>query len=205
MRFPETTSLIVSAVGNLFLVGLFTQALLFPEDNVKFIFNSGMLIFLVEFLSLHSSGMIFSPEARTVQSRKLFLLWKIFTVPIKFILVGVYLLFMLVFGFAFQNWAVPVVFMISLGAKYFGKKTHTHHTSAGISVLLLIGTVFIVTLLAPLWSVLFPFPESVLQQKMSGSSGIWVDIPQTMLVWGILYYGLLGIIEVISFRRQKES
>lgn len=39
--------------------------------------------------------------------------------------------------------------------------------------------------------ILIPFPEAIYAAKPANSSGTFVDVPQTLLVWGVVYYAAL--------------
>ena len=52
-------SLLVAIATNLFLVGLFYSALINPIHFKDFIYKTGIMIFMIEFMSLHLSGMFF--------------------------------------------------------------------------------------------------------------------------------------------------
>lgn len=69
----EISTLIISLAGTVFLGGLFLTALLNPTANAAFIFKAGMLVYLMEFLSIHSSAMAtgFAPRGKDKERSKL--------------------------------------------------------------------------------------------------------------------------------------
>jgi len=46
--------LVAAIAGNAILAGVFIRALLYPADNAEFIVNTSALIFVIEFLAIHS-------------------------------------------------------------------------------------------------------------------------------------------------------
>lgn len=58
--FSKILSLLISVSGNALLMWFFLQALFSPIEHAEFIFNTGVLLFLVEFLSIHSGFMVFN-------------------------------------------------------------------------------------------------------------------------------------------------
>lgn len=217
-------SLIISVGGNLSLAFLFARALLFPLEHLEFVLNTGMLLFLIEFLSIHSSGMamgianqekepkerdpriIFSSSVKGFGTQG-------FRTPgprqTKIILIAVYAAFTVAFGFALKNAVLPLVFFVGLIAKFFGQRlsgvSGDEHPGRverfGISVVLLIFLAFFVTIFSPFLAMLFPFPSEV---RPSGS-GSWVDFPQSPIVWGALYYFSLAVIDAAFYLKRENT
>ena len=110
--------LVMSLIGNFFLCGLFLNTLLHPQANV--IFRTGMLIYLIEFLSIHSSGIAFGMRRKErVEQHAQFppqfftrrLYRNILQANRKITLVGFYAVFALALGYAFKNWSLPFYFL----------------------------------------------------------------------------------------------
>ena len=59
----------MATAPNLILVGLFYSALIRPVDFKGFIYKTGLMIYIIEFMSLHSSGMFFG-AAQKKKTRK---------------------------------------------------------------------------------------------------------------------------------------
>lgn len=195
--FEKILSLLLAIAGNIFLVGIFIGALLFPERHADFIFKSGLLIFVIEFMSIHSSGMFASDKiditigSRTKRSGHWF--W-------RFFMIFIYSSFVGAFGIAVGNYFLPLMYFVSLISKVFVNRAAARPMPMFVSIPLLLFSVGFVAATAEWWASLFPFPEEVLGQKLPGSRGLFVDQPQTLLVWGIVYYFLLAVIELLLFR-----
>lgn len=173
----EVVSSAAGAIFYLPIILMYLYALLFPELNADFIFNFGMLIFLLEFLNIHSSGMILG-----------------FGRPGGYLLVIIYAAFVGVFGAIFGNWMVLGIFIASIAAKTLHTRERSREEIGkviGVNIMVYLLSVFAVSFLSPLWAFLFPFSEEVLAQKMPGSSGLFVEVPQTLLVWGLTYFSIL--------------
>lgn len=175
--------LVVSLINYGVILYLFVGALLAPEQNINFIYNVGVFIFLTEFLSMHSSGML-SGHQRLSQ---------------KVLLLGVYLIFVVAWSFATQTFYPAVIFALSLVAKAFDKTPD--RASVATSFFMILGTVVVTVLLSPLIVFAFEFPQSVLNQAPANSSGMFVEQPQTLLVWGILYYAGMIFLQIRAHRK----
>lgn len=144
--FGQILSLILAVSGNLFLARIFFIPLLDPLRDHAFIFQTGGLIWLIEFLSLHSSGMLSSEEAR--MNKKVWLFEGIkenknFRVPIKFILVPLYAIFATGLGLMAHNWRVPFAFFIGVVSKSFGNKAVPDSARIAFSFLLYLYLTFL--------------------------------------------------------------
>jgi hypothetical protein len=179
MQYQKTiTRLFVAIISYGFIIFLFSRALVSPEDNINFIFNVGIFIFLTEFLSMHSAVMFSNPKWNLLQ--KLFLL-------------SVYLIFVLVGSYVTHSFYPGLIFALSLVAKsFYGSNTNQYRLI--FPAFIFMGTAFFSVIMASVITIVFPFPAAVLSQKDPNSSGVFVDQPQTLLVWGILYYiGLIAM------------
>lgn len=202
-------SFFLALFGNLSLGGMFLFAFLSPSRYADFVLRTGMLIFLIEFLSVHSSGMAFGVRKREGKggSRQFVLRVKgpgggILQRNPKFTLIGLYSTFVVTFALIFQNWFLPLYFFVSLLAKFFGAKGRTSNLRVGLPLLLFLGTTFFTVFFGGFLAKLFPIPPYVLGERLPGSSGLFVDTPQTFLVWGILYFFLMSISEVFLFAKE---
>lgn len=184
----------MSVAANLSLAAVFGRALLSPEDQVDFIFRTGVLVFLIEFLSVHSGFLLIG---LTGDAKSL---------AIKIPLLAVYAIFVFGFGAVSKNMYLPLIFFLGLIAKFFAQKATHNPILPILSVPLLILSVIVVVFALPeRLEALFPFPEAVMAQKPAGSSGDFVDRPQTLLAWGVLYYTVIAIMSVIAFLFSKRS
>lgn len=210
--FSHALWLIISVGGNLSLSWFFLAALLSPLEHAEFIKNTSILIFLIEFLSIHSSGfaMGFSNQEKKPEERdpriKFYAVGKgvgeMSPFKTKLLLIGIYSAMVIGFGFSVGNWTLPFIFFISLIAKFFGQRASDSSGPErfGISVILLIFLTILTTLFSSFWGILFPFPSEV----RPFGSGTWVDYPQDVVLWGVLYYFSLAVIDVaFYFKREK--
>lgn len=204
-------SLTVSLAGNLFLGGLFFTALVNPQ-NTEFIFRTGMLIYFVEFLSIHSSGMAFGARKKERGDNDLRVIFhfaargpgkNILQQNPKYTLVFFYAIFVFSLGLIFKNWYVPIYFLISLITKFFEKKALRDNLQIGLPILLFLLSTFVAVFAFPILLKLFPFPPKFSQYRMSGSSGLFVDYPQVLMVWGVTYFLSLSIVEIILFFKKR--
>jgi len=197
----STPAFALSIGGNVILAGVFLSALLDPIAHVNLIVGTGIWIFLIEFLSIFVSGGVGRAGAR---------LGSIMANTVGFFVVSI---FALAFGWGlFRNLSLPLIFLGSTATKVFGKKATAEQTSGAHSILILLGSVFIVfVVLSPeLLTTIFPFPEEFAQyvptdwatRRASGEiSGEFIDRPQTMLAWGVIYFTLTAVTNLVLFKK----
>jgi len=185
MSLKESTSSIIAAAFNIPIIAMFTYALLFPEQNTEFIFGFGVLIFLLELMNISSSGFALGPKA-----------------GLAYVVLLFYAVFIGMFGFIFGNWAAIGLFVASMVGRFIqgiGRKNIDRKkigNEIGKQIFIFLISVFVIIFLAPLWEIIFPFSAEVLAEKLPRSSGLFVEIPQTLLVWGISYYSLMTILDL---------
>jgi hypothetical protein len=185
------SALVAAVIGNLIIIFPFAKALLDPLNNIEFIFNTAPLLFIVEFLSIHSAGMLLSNSSKQMGKARYFL-------------IPFYTLFALGMGLAVGNIYPPVVFLLSLVVKLtFHRATPEGEVKIIVDAIVLVSTVFAVVIFADFLSSIFPFSNEVMRQKPTVSAGFFVDTPQTALIWGLLYYGLAIFFEVKRFKNPK--
>lgn len=196
-----TLVLILSVGGNLFLAGWFLSALLNPIAHINFIVQTGIWIFLVEFFSIFVSGF----GEKSIQFRFV----NILSTAFMFSTIAI---FALVFGWLFLGSIyLPLIFLGSTLAKIFGQQATSGESYRIYAIPLLLGSTLAVFMIGPeFWVNLFPFPENFSQFQPadwakrieSGEiSGEFVERPQTMLVWGVIYFVLAAVIEFILFKK----
>ena len=66
--------------------------------------------------------------------------------------------------------------------------------------MLLLST-FIVVFGAKLIAGWFPLPAEVTSARPPGQSGLFIDTPQTLMAWGVLYFMFMTVCELIIFRK----
>jgi hypothetical protein len=146
-----------------------------------------MFIFLTEFLSIHSSVLLSAPKK---------------TLPKIFALI-VYVIFVLIISFATHTYYPAIIFIFSLMAKLF----HSPRDNLQLigPTIIFMGSVFITIFASSTIKSTFVFSQQVLDQKTKGSSGLFVDTPQTLLVWGMLYYTGLIVFQVWEYTKASQS
>lgn len=201
----KPSALSVSLGGNIVLAGLFLRALLNPLAHAAFITQTGLWLFLVEFLSIFvagagRSGSRFRRVGDVVSGAAGFL---------------VVAAFAMLFGWGFLgNIYLPLIFLGSTLTKIAGRKAAEDNSSLAFSIPLLLGSLVIVFfVLGPELLVrLFPFPEDfnqyapadwVEKHERGDISGEFVDRPQTLLAWGVIYYSLSAAVELAFFLRAR--
>ena len=192
-------SLVAAVATNLFLAVLFYNALTNPVDYKDFIYKTGIMIFMVEFMSLHSSGMFFGAAQKKQKTGKI-----VMTPRVKMALVAFYGLFVTVFASFTGQWLIALYFVVSLVSKAVYSRSidaeqRMAPVAAGIAMLLL--SVFLVVFGAGLLSGWFPFPVEVKAARPSGQSGLFINTPQTLMAWGVIYFVLMSVCEITIFRK----
>lgn len=206
--FSNIISIVISVAGNLSLAWIFLRALIYPFEHAEFIFNTGLLFFLVEFLSVHSSGMFINmPHGRDDATAEKWLSgwsdprigkWlgvrgtKIFILSIYTLLVGI-------FAAVFKNWFIPGYFFISLTSKIFGRRAIPHKWIIFAQIFIFLGSLVLIGMLSEQIVHFFPLPPEIFVHKPPAASGTFVDNPQTLLVWGVFYFSLLILLEIALF------
>lgn len=205
----STTAAVLSIGSNLFLAWLFLRALLRPLANIDFIVQTGIWLFIVEFLSIFVS--IGKGERTSMRLG----FTGFFVGTVGFLMISA---FAIVFGWLFLgNIYLPIIFLSSTLAKIFSQQaTHERSEVLAFSIPLLLGSLFIVFFIfgPEFWVKLFPFPENFDQYtpvdwaektRHGDISGEFVERPQTMLVWGIIYYLFAAAIEFFFFMKRRKN
>lgn len=178
--------IILSLSGNIYLIWLFVSALIFPYKNIEFLSSIGPAIFVIEFLSVHASGMAqgnFDSKTRL----KLIFFYLAFLVPI--------------FSIS-KSWNLVTVFVISIVSKILFRATSNSDKFTVYSVFAIFGTFFIL-FFSFIWNMLFKLPSALQNELASRGKGLVYESPQTFMVWGIVYFSLLTFIEI--YLKSKEG
>jgi len=193
-------SLAISLVGNLFLAGLFLSAALFPGNSAKFIFDTGALIFMVELFGISASMFSLGFHGTGTQALT-------FGNQSRALYIGILLFFMGAMALIYNAWFLFLYFLVSLISKFYGRKSAPDPQKIGMVVILLIFTLFLTSIAAPLLKILMPLPQEIFEYSPAGGGdGLWLSAPQTIIAWGVLYYFLLAAIELEFYlvpRNQK--
>jgi len=199
----RTGSLLLAIATNLFLVGVFYSALINPVDYKDFIYKTGIMIFMIEFMTLHSSGMLFGSAQKAQKEGK-----RRFGLKEKIGLFVFYNLFVVVFAAQTGQWLAAVYFAVSLASKAIYSRSidaeqRLAPVAAGIAMLLL--STFLVVFGAKLIAGWFPLPAEVRAARPSGQSGLFISTPQTLMMWGVLYFMLMTVCEMAIFRKSVKQ
>ncbi|MEI6850609.1 MAG: hypothetical protein WCK26_01420 [Candidatus Saccharibacteria bacterium] len=182
--------LAIPVISYLLVAGLYLVAMLNPQNNIDFIYGYGMFIVIAEFLSVFSSNIVMS-EFRLFDN--------IFAIIIL-------MFFVVVFSFVLHSIYPGLILGLSIIAKIFTNKTRLStnesstfsfddYTTLGI----FFGTLLLIAFSSPLLGKLLTLPESVLINKPANTTGIFVDTPQLLLIWGVLYFSLLAAARIWFF------
>lgn len=201
-RLQGGAALAVAIGGNLFLVWLFVRALLSPLEHVAFIHQAFLLI-LIETLSIHAS--IAFNELRAGRSLGHDAPSSPFGVVTLFAAIAILL------GYAFGNYALPLFFVVGLGAKAFANRAAPPESKfvANLPFFVLFFSILSMIPLMPVFQSHFPFPAEFFTRKIEGVLG---ELTNTLqydfhgpLAWGIVYFSLLAILEAVLFWRKKRK
>lgn len=180
MSQNDVSRIIASIVSYLVPLGLFIQALLFPERAVDFLYHGAIAVFIAEFLSIHSAFMLADKQIKFTN---------------KLTLVGVYSFFMTIFSAAIGTFIPAIVFICSLVAKLLVSRVKEQKRMPVTEVLVFMGTVFLVI---PIGNFIGT-PTDVATARPQDAGGLFGDNPLLIAIWGVLYFGLLIFLEVRSF------
>lgn len=70
-----------------------------------------------------------------------------------------------------------------------------------VKIAMLLLSVLLVVFGAQLIAGWFPFPPEVKAARPSGQSGLFIDTPQTLMAWGVIYFVLITVCELMIFRK----
>ncbi|MBU0470332.1 MAG: hypothetical protein KKA62_06180 [Nanoarchaeota archaeon] len=198
-------ALMISVIANVSLIWIFVSSLLFPEKNIDFILKTGFLIFIIEFFSIHSSAFATVAVGAQLAPPWMKRFW------FKVSLFTFYCLFVIVIAFVYNNWFLPFLFLSSLATKFFLKKAVDRSIVSMVAPFISIG-LFVISgitigfFLPSFFESTFPFPAEIMQVATEDGGGLFEEAPQLLLGWGVLYYSLSLIVDLIIFfvtRRMK--
>ncbi|MBV9279069.1 MAG: hypothetical protein JOZ41_03215 [Chloroflexi bacterium] len=178
--------ILVGLSGRGIIVWAYLHALLDPVHNISFIYGTAFIIFILEFFNifftLFGIGMVSVP------------IWAQICV---FAFVAPFPIIVLLL---FKQKAAILYFVASLVARIAFRSVQDddieNHVRWALFVgLLVVGIAVPVLLAQGLWSALIPFPQIVYDGRPWGDPGAWR--PQGILLWGILFFGLLGVFEAL--------
>ncbi|OHA49119.1 MAG: hypothetical protein A2991_04170 [Candidatus Terrybacteria bacterium RIFCSPLOWO2_01_FULL_58_14] len=190
--FGDVSSFGLSALSGFFLVGLFVSALRNPLANADFIFRIGPLLVMIEFLSLVATGVLRGGKVTHHPSWGHEIFYRYFPL-------GAIVTLSIMLIWVFNDWYIPVVFIASFVAKHFWTRTSVREGLLAFSVVLLLILLLATLFAAQILEKIFPFPPELRDFQPEISGGSFGESPQTLLVWGALYYGTLLTVETVLF------
>jgi hypothetical protein len=64
---------------------------------------------------------------------------------------------------------------------------------------------FVVVFSAPVLADWFPLQPEVTSARPSGQSGLFISTPQTLMAWGVIYFSLMTLCELMIFRKSAKG
>jgi hypothetical protein len=199
----RTISLGIAMTTNLLLVVLFCRALTHPAGFTDFIYKTGIMIFVIEFMSLHSSGMFLGAVQQEGKTGKTAL-----STRGKIVLFAFYNIMVVAFAAGTGQWIAALYFFISLvGKATFSRTIDAQKRLAPVAagIAMLVVATFVVVLSASLLADWFPLPAEVRAARPPDQGGLFVNTPQTLMAWGAIYFSLMTICELMIFRKHREA
>lgn len=201
---PARIARLQSALPEMVAAGTFAIAWVAPGRLPWALLRSLVLVMLVEFLIVHSAGFLGGALlAEGVSTGK--------RVGTLLGFGAFYLLFAGAFGLAFGSWSPVVTLLWLVGSRVLTvvvdprpteDERHRQASLWAVGALLYLIGVFVTTLL--------PIPKlGVTEAVRDGldlpGSGLWIDQPHRVFVFGLLYFALLALVEVTDFRFARSS
>jgi len=130
-----------------------------------------------------------------------------------FFVILLYSILILGFSVALHTIYPALLFILSLVAKVLipastpkrmSRKLKLDNAPA-MQTIIFMGSVFLIPLVGIIAAILFPFPDAVYVQKPANSSGLFIDVPQSLLAWGIIYYSALALWQIVLFRKNSSK
>jgi len=180
--FRKVMSLIIPVINYGIILYMFINAAINPENNISFIYGYAMFIFLGEFLSIHSTGTLLSPGSRG--DKILFLL--------------IYMFFIFILSLVFNTFYPLLVIALSITAKIFIAGNKEKMQSLGLQIITFVFTTFFAFLSSAILTQFTRFPASVLLQSQNNGSGGFFYTPETLVIWGIIYFSVLIISLIVT-------
>ncbi|HUW22135.1 MAG TPA: hypothetical protein VMW41_05740 [Candidatus Bathyarchaeia archaeon] len=185
MKQTKISLISASISGYFLLTAIFLQALVFPLKNVDFIYEGAIITYFIEFINIHSTVSLLMARSRQTVSK----------LTVQSLLL-VYLFFAFILMLNAKNKLLIIYFTISLINKILFNQSLPNKNTSFIVTFLLLGSVGLAILTGPVWKFLFPFPPEVLLMRPKNISGLFVDVPQILLAWGVIYTLAMGIYEI---------
>jgi hypothetical protein len=193
-----TIAHLFSALPSFILSGMFLITWIAPNALGEKMISYLMLIMLLEFINVHAAGFmgntIISENSRQKKA-------------LTIIGLGVfYTLFVGGFALAFNQWWPIWAFWglilnrllgVLLGKAPTGQEKTMLQTSWGIGVFCYVMLVF-ATVILPVPA--FGVTSEVIANQGFTMRGLWIDEPNRMMAFGFLYFAVIGLTELNSYR-----
>ena len=195
----------LTVAGYLFLLWLYVRTLIFPERHTNFLYHTGVMLFVLEFLSIFLIVALeqlllkkLKHERKGGQRRN----------------IAAFILFPLTFACivasATGEWILLLMFVVTMAIR--GYRIWKNQQLDGMITKIVIGifsTVGVCVLASSLIAGVIPLPAEVYAAKPEDMGGLFVDEPQVGMVWGILYFTALLVMDVLInpkvFTRMREE
>ncbi len=174
----------ISELSNLLLAVPFVYALLYPERSIEFIYDTGVMLLVFEIFSIISTMAIEDYKNKPIKD--------------KFALFLFFMVFVYSFIKSTQSPQIWYFFTVSLITKFFIFRTAPSIAIIARPMLVLLATSTFIIATGWLWKFLIPLPEEVMRYGV-GKKGLFNEIPQTLLAWGIIYPVGLYLTNFIKF------
>jgi hypothetical protein len=197
---PEgyTIAHLLSGVPSFVISGIFLITWIAPTALGEKMISYLMLVMLLEFINVHAAGFmgnaIISETARGTKAMMITGLGLFYTI------------FVGGFAFAFDQWWPVWAFWglvlnrllgVLLGKAMTGQEKEMIQTSWAIGVFCYVMLVFATILLpVPSFGVT---PDAIARQGFT-MGGLWVDEPYRLMAFGFLYFAVIGMTEVFSYK-----
>jgi hypothetical protein len=193
-----TIAHLISALPSFILSGIFLITWVAPNALGQKMISYLMLVMLLEFINVHAAGFmgntIISENSRGKKAAMIIGLGIFYT------------LFVGGFAFMFEQWWPVWAFWglilnrllgVLLGKAPTGQEKIMLQTSWAIGVFCYVMLVF-ATILLPV-PVLGVSSEAIAQQGFT-ARGLWIDEPYRLMAFGFLYFIVIGLAELFSYR-----
>ncbi|MCX6143508.1 MAG: hypothetical protein NTZ35_09825 [Ignavibacteriales bacterium] len=193
-----TIAHLFSALPSFFLSGMFLITWIAPEALGEKTISYLMLVMLLEFINVHAAGFMGNTIISESERGK-----KAMTI----IGLGVfYTLFVGAFALTFKQWWPLWAFWglvlnrllgVLLGKAPTGQEKNMIQTSWGIGVFCYVMLVF-ATIILPVPA--FGVTSEVIAKQGFTMRGLWIDEPYRMMAFGFLYFAVIGLTELFSYK-----
>lgn len=193
---------VLASIPDFALAGAFLITWLNPYALGEKAVQYYLLTMLLEFIIVHSSAFMgsvaFSRDPATRRARNIFGLGLFYSLFVGGFALGYKTWWPL---YAFWGLTLNRMLGILIGDAPVGKERQYVQAGWGLSAMYYLGGAF-----ATLW---IPVPALGITREVRAAldlpgSGVWIDEPQRVLAFGVLYFGLTGVGEVLGWARNEK-